>query len=234
MACMVTAEVSVESRKVLKGAGLQLEEVNDIAAPRVSDVEAWNQSGYTKLNLWRLTHYSKIAYIDADCLVVQSMEDLFERDTDFAAAPDTFPPDRFNAGVLLLRPSLEVFEDMMLQIATTPSYDAGDTGFLNAYFPNWYTSGPEQRLPFGYNALRTMHWMTKKNPGYWQAVAPIRCIHFCSFPKPWDKSPNGPLEQQWWVAFAKSQVMLAMKGCPGVTLKKPTPSEDDTPTQAPP
>ena len=38
------------------------------------------------------------------------MDELFERDTDFAAAPDVFPPDRFNAGVLVLRPSLEVLE----------------------------------------------------------------------------------------------------------------------------
>jgi len=69
--CMVTTSVSQASRKMLSGAGLQLEEVDDIASKGMSDVEAWNQSGYTKLNLWRLTHYSKLVYVDADCLVVQ-------------------------------------------------------------------------------------------------------------------------------------------------------------------
>jgi hypothetical protein len=29
---------------------------------------------------------------------------VFERDVDFAAAPDVFPPDRFNAGIMLLKP----------------------------------------------------------------------------------------------------------------------------------
>ena len=70
------------------------------------------------------------------------MDDLFARETDFAAAPDTFPPDRFNAGVLVLRPSLEVFQDMMAKMEATNSYDGGDTGFLNAYFNDWYSSGP--------------------------------------------------------------------------------------------
>ena len=185
MVCMVTDVVSDESRRVLKGAGMRVEEVTPIASPGTSEIAAWNQSGYTKLNLWQLTQYSKLVYVDADCLVVASMNDLFERVVDFAAAPDTFPPDRFNAGVLLLRPSLAVFDDMMTKIATTPTYDGGDTGFLNAYFDTWYSLGPEARLPFGYNALRTMYWLTQKNPGYWQAAEPIKCIHYCSFPKPW-------------------------------------------------
>jgi hypothetical protein len=45
----------------------------DIAAPQTSDVEAWNQSGYTKLNLWSLTDYSMLVYVDADCLVVERL-----------------------------------------------------------------------------------------------------------------------------------------------------------------
>jgi hypothetical protein len=65
-----------------------------------------------------------------------------------------------------------------------------------------------------------MYHFTKKNPGYWAAAAPIKCIHYCSFPKPWDKAPDAALEQQWWVAFAKAQVTLALKGC-AVALKKP-------------
>ena len=70
--CMVTAGVSEESRKTLRGAGLEVKEVADIPSPTgKSDVEAWVQSGYTKLNLWRLTQYSKLVYVDADCLIVE-------------------------------------------------------------------------------------------------------------------------------------------------------------------
>lgn len=47
---------------------------------------------------------------------------------DFAAAPDVFPPDKFNAGVMVVVPSLVVLEDMMSKAEEFPSYDGGDTG----------------------------------------------------------------------------------------------------------
>ena len=53
---------------------------------------------------------------------------LFDRDCDFAAAPDVFPPDMFNAGVLVLRPDAHVFEDMVAKASVLPSHDGGDTG----------------------------------------------------------------------------------------------------------
>lgn len=55
--------------------------------------------------------------------------------------------------------------------AILPSYDGGDTGFLNAAFPDWYAWPSQHRLPFAYNAQRTLHWFTHaKQPGYWRAV----------------------------------------------------------------
>ena len=51
------------------------------------------------------------------------------------------------------KPSLTVFNDMLSKIHILKSYDGGDTGFLNAYFPEWYSSENSSiRLPFGYNA----------------------------------------------------------------------------------
>lgn len=47
---------------------------------------------------------------------------------EFAAAPDVFPPDKFNAGVIVVVPSLLVLEDMLSKVEELPSYDGGDTG----------------------------------------------------------------------------------------------------------
>ena len=148
---------------------------------------------------------------------------LFETSTDFAACPDIFPPDKFNAGntlisslafsyshlsgVLVIKPSLEILQNMKNQVDILPSYDGGDTGnrkqvlalrfelisisigFLNSFFPDWFQSSG--RLPFGYNAQRTLHWMTfEKNPGYWNAINPLKVIHYSSSPKPWEKSKD--------------------------------------------
>ncbi|CAN0090971.1 unnamed protein product [Laminaria digitata] len=131
--------------------------------------------GYTSLRVWGLTQYKRVVYIDADALITECIDELFDRNVSFAAAPDVFPPDRFNPGVMVLTPSLSVLEDMLSKISYLPSYDGRDTaGFLNAYFPDWFTSQDAAcRLPFAYNALRTVYDMTHEStPGYWQAIGP--------------------------------------------------------------
>lgn len=48
-------------------------------------------------------------------------------------------------------------------------------GFLNACFPDWYKAGTDTRLPFRYNAQRTMYWFTHaKQPGYWESIQPVK------------------------------------------------------------
>lgn len=48
-------------------------------------------------------------------------------------------------------------------------------GFLNAYFSDWFSRPAASRLPFKYNALRTVYWTTHdKNPGYWEAIGPVK------------------------------------------------------------
>jgi hypothetical protein len=168
--CMVSPQVSAESRKVLRGAGMELVDVAgrstdclcgravmfalvvprlfasaacaDIAAPRTSDVEAWNQSGYTKLNLWTLVRYSKIVYIDADCLVVErSPEHLSRRHIRagvvgrFASSPPLPTPRRSPSSALpCLRAAWMIYSDgrptsqqrpiRSRQIASTPVFSS--------------------------------------------------------------------------------------------------------------
>ena len=54
---------------------------------------------------------------------------LFDRPgVPLSAAPDVAPPDRFNAGVMVVTPDARRFEQLLLARADTPSYDGGDTG----------------------------------------------------------------------------------------------------------
>eukprot|EP00571_Detonula_confervacea_P017654 CAMPEP_0172312300 /NCGR_PEP_ID=MMETSP1058-20130122/17115_1 /TAXON_ID=83371 /ORGANISM="Detonula confervacea, Strain CCMP 353" /LENGTH=441 /DNA_ID=CAMNT_0013025711 /DNA_START=1 /DNA_END=1326 /DNA_ORIENTATION=+ len=220
--------------------------------------------GWTKLRLFELESYDTILYIDADCLVMKDVSHLLHIDDPtissnkgdhrgngetrekrvglLAAAPDIFPPDKFNAGVMVIRPSKSVFEEMMSKLRNSPanhndsntckSYDGGDTGFLNSFYPGWYTDMPSySRLPFGDNAQRFMHHCTyDKQPKLWdEAVEDIRIIRYSSSPKPWDKkakstsetkdqesldekdsntmpmAKRGKLEIMWQAAYERSQ-----------------------------
>ena len=151
--------------------------------------------------------FKKIVYIDADCLVLENIDHLFFLNTNFAAAPDIFPPDKFNAGVMVIIPNNELFNKMIESIGILPSHDNGDTGFLNSFFYNWYRLNSESRLSFNYNAQRTMYHYTFNNKGYWDSLKPIKIIHYCSSPKPWEVAMSnnnkgiGDLELLWWKKY---------------------------------
>jgi len=194
--------------------------VDLIPSPHTSGNDTCSSNGwdYTKLHLWSLTSYSQILYVDADCLVLKDIFHLLRKgkhnsdhNVDMVTAvPDIHPPDKFNAGVLLFSPSRLVYDDMMEKIPTLPSYDGGDTGFLNAYYPGWFASS--NRLPFRYNAQRSLYHTTKKqNPAYWDSIDSKLIIHYSSTPKPWMVAKSicqkvgNELESMWWDWYDESR-----------------------------
>lgn len=206
---LVTPNVSQDTRNALYPAFCtRILEVEPLDFPEPakklvsSHVDSWQvQGALTKLHIFRLHVYDTILYLDADCLVTKDVSHLLELGKVYtetealvAAAPDIFPPDKFNAGVLVVRPSQSVFDNMMAQASLLVSHDGGDTGFLNAYYSNWYAEMPPMaRLKFGYNAQRFMfHCTYEKQPNYWDlAVAPdLHVIHYSSSPKPWETMGN--------------------------------------------
>lgn len=158
---------------------------------------------FTKLRVWEQDDFDCIVYLDADCIVLQRVDELFLREPLPAFAPDVFPPDKFNAGVIVLKPDRLLLQQMLSRLPDLPSHDGGDTGFLNTFFSGWYEAPAGQRLPFRYNALRTLFRMTYRgSSGYWDAVRPIKVLHYCSSPKPWEEqTPQTELEQLWWDVF---------------------------------
>jgi len=210
---LVTPAVSARARSKLARRGADVREVAPIASPHAARPDqagkCWADSGYTKLQVWALDDFDVVLYVDVDAVVCENVDHLFEIDCDLAAAPDVFPPDRFNAGVLLLRPDRATYERLVALAPTAPSYDGGDTGFLNAAFPAWHGGENARlaRLPFACNAQRTMHWMTRAAPGYWEAVKPIKILHFSSAPKPWQApDKKGECEMVWWDFFLQMQL----------------------------
>ena len=168
--------------------------------PTKVDGKAWDNHnpGLTKLHAFRLEVYDTIVFIEPDCLVLEDVYPLIKRGKVYtetealvAAAPDLFPPDRFNSGVMVIRPSQSTFDNMMGQRSLLANYDGSDTGFLNGYFPEWYTEmAPLARLPFTYNAQRALYDTTYKqgHSCYWDvAIAPdLKILHYSGGSKPWE------------------------------------------------
>jgi lipopolysaccharide biosynthesis glycosyltransferase len=166
--------------------------------------------GWTKLGIFSLQQYDTILYIDCDCLVLKDVSSLLERNKVYtesealiAAAPDILPPHYFNTGVMVVRPSRQVFDTMQRHASLLTTFDGSDTGFLNAYFPTWFTEFPPQaRLPVGYNAQQAMFDQTMETATtdtstdtnttgtstFWDvqvAGSDLYIVHYSNPVKPW-------------------------------------------------
>lgn len=132
---------------------------------------------FTKLHAFRLDTLDRVVYVDADAVVLRSIDDLFAGD-DFAAVPDAgldLPDGRtFNSGVFAVTPSRALFDRMIAALPSTPSADGGDQGFLNAFLETW------RPLPLEYNT-------TKRIFSHHSALydeEDVRVLHYVGV-KPW-------------------------------------------------
>ena len=84
---------------------------------------------FSKLHAWRLTQYSKCVFLDADTLVLENVDELFERE-ELSAAPDIGWPDCFNSGVFVFEPSMETHGNLLEMARQTGSFDGGFYGWM--------------------------------------------------------------------------------------------------------
>jgi alpha-N-acetylglucosamine transferase len=77
---------------------------------------------FTKLHCWRLTNFNKCVFLDADTLVLQPCDELFDRE-EFSAAPDPGWPDCFNSGVFVFRPNEDTYKSLLSLALTKGSFD---------------------------------------------------------------------------------------------------------------
>ncbi|KAJ3041336.1 hypothetical protein HDV00_009477 [Rhizophlyctis rosea] len=154
---------------------------------------------FTKLRIWTWTEYAQILLVDADTLVLGSLEDLWKWPLDFAAVSDSWE-DRldvmFNAGVLYFRPDVAVFEDMMRVREKDIEYyrlESAEQAFLNCY---WGFSS--HRLPFKYNLNLAMKHHRKAHGAAWKLVWNQRAIIHYTMTKPhWNDRPKDEHDGDW-------------------------------------
>ncbi|KAJ2304852.1 glycogenin glucosyltransferase [Coemansia sp. RSA 2706] len=172
-------------------------------------------STVTKIGIWSLTEYARIAYLDADTLVLGSIDSLLDVSSNdmaighdirpnggmenaglLAAAPDLGWPDMFNSGVFVAQPSMATHRHLVQLLATRGSFDGGDQGLLNTYFSDWSRADHTRRLPFAYNTTSTSFYSYA--PAFAHFAHSIKIVHFIGAQKPWKQSrdSNGALAHE--------------------------------------
>ncbi len=134
---------------------------------------------FAKLRLWQLD-YDRVVFLDADTLVLQSCDRLFDY-PEFSAAPNVYESlsdfHRLNSGVFTARPDQGTFE-RMLDILDQPGafWQRTDQTFLQQFFPDWHG------LPVTFNMLQYV-WFNMPDLWHWPS---IHVVHY-QYEKPWQK-----------------------------------------------
>tara|TARA_Y100000816_G_scaffold48311_1_gene30587 strand:+ start:4486 stop:5196 length:711 start_codon:yes stop_codon:yes gene_type:complete len=154
--------------------------INKIFSQRVDGIQdrykdnSWMM--FSKLNIFNQTKFEKILYIDADCIVLKDELDEIFNNNEVSAVQDV-GYGGLSAGVVLLRPSSKMFNEMIKKINLS-SYDNtySDQSFLNWYFPTYNKldikfNTLEKRIPisddtviFHFNGQKP--WLAKNENGW--------------------------------------------------------------------
>ena len=132
--------------------------------------------------------------MDSDMLVLVNLDHVasYYTNASFAACPETWPPDTFNSGFIVLTPSFLTLERLLQLNRDVGTSEGGDQGVLNnGLCPNWFFVGNSDsscgRLPWIYN-VEAAHYETYKTLRLMNNASPPAVIHFVSDGKPWKVS----------------------------------------------
>lgn len=188
-------KVSARALCVASAGGWELQAIARIPPPHDGkDIHYTFIDQYSKLAIWGFDSLGlrSIVYMDADTLVRNNFDELFDLPFQFAAGPDVFTDDRpfrigFNAGVMMLRPSTRVFNDLVEKLETADyPLQWAEQSYLNLYF-----GAHALRLPFIYNGNVAIK---EASPVLWKAMEKdMRIVHY-TLAKPFPPYDGGMLE----------------------------------------
>ncbi|VDO35973.1 unnamed protein product [Onchocerca flexuosa] len=203
--CMVTSGVSQQLREELAATFDAISMVDVLNSEDTANLRLIGRPDlgvtFTKIHCWRLTQYSKCVFLDADCLVLQNADELFDHE-ELSAVADIGWPDCFNSGVFVYRPSEQTYSEILNFSLENGSFDGGDQGLLNMFFKDWRDKPAAFRLPFIYNmtsgAIYTYAAAFKK------FGSQVKIVHFLGPVKPWQQTSNVHFSEHlayWWSLF---------------------------------
>ncbi|CAM0135972.1 unnamed protein product [Umbelopsis sp. WA50703] len=184
--CLVTSDVSANTHHALA----TVYEVVQVDTPRSKAALNLHLLGkpiaalsLAKVEIWNLTQYEKILYLDPDVLPLRPIDELFEFE-ELSAAPDVGWPDWFHTGVFVANPSRSTYAALKSMTEQDKVYEAGDQGLLNEHFQNWSMSGPSHRIPFTFNIVASAIYSYA--PASKEFGKDVKMVRFSEDEKPWD------------------------------------------------
>lgn len=198
---LITPNLSAETLKLLETSGVSLIKIDPIKNPILDNKNDRRYYNYSKLNMWSLVQFEKIVYLDADMVVLHNIDELFEKPNMSSTNSGGWLPDKkdwkqLNSGLVVLEPSMLVFDDMKSKVGKIEKEKGkGDQAFIHQYYSDW-PDRKDLHLPHIYNVFDCHLRGYKKHHGYYvdenvrednkgYDEKRVKIIHFIGQHKPW-------------------------------------------------
>ena len=197
----ITSDISKESMDFLGNININTIKLdNNIKLPEEiknknskSGYSQWNNT-FEKLSIFQLTRFKKIVYLDSDMLILNNIDELFNKKHMSAVVAGALIPGRedwklLNSGIMVIEPK----KNLGINIAKTIDRVSkrkeyfGDQDLIQEYYNEW-CKDKELELNHKYNVFisdlefycKRCNYNTKKN-----SDNSISVVHFIGEKKPW-------------------------------------------------
>jgi len=242
---LVTPNLSDETMTLLDKSGIKTIKIDPIKNPILNDPKDRRYYNYSKLNMWSLTQFDKIVYLDADMVVMHNIDELFTKpNLSSTNAGGVLHKDwkQLNSGLIVLEPSQSIFNHMKSQVGVIEKEKGkGDQAFIHQYYSDW-PDKKELHLPHVYNIFDIHIEGYKKKEGYYldekiqtnnnkYDSKRIKIVHYIGQTKPWsrveeikklDKTDDETIANKIWVRYYKELKALLRERIGGETSSTTT------------
>lgn len=201
--CVLSVSVDDEVQKELEQEGIRCIRLAHAAVdgnvnPEGQGFSHWNFT-FDKLQIWGLTQFEKIVFLDSDMLIVNNIDELFEREPFSAVCADSSYPGNegwaggLNSGLMVIEPDKETEKQLLLCVKPVVEESqkqnrlVGDQDVVK-YFISDFGQRVSLHLDEGYNIFADHLTYYIRHLGYSlnnKTGKPIYVVHFIGKAKPW-------------------------------------------------
>lgn len=190
---VVPDDISHEVITLIENLHLEVIKVPNLTLPdeiqQLNSSQRWNQT-FFKLQIFNLVQFDKIVFLDLDMIVVQNIDELFEKPHMAAVAAGYCAHStwtRLNSGLMVIEPGIVFYRQLIDSIVPackerlSKSLGYGDQDVINYCIPDWWER-KELVLPEIYNAVIFDFDKVCRAYNY----SDLCVIHYAENRKPWN------------------------------------------------
>ena len=146
--CVVNENIDTETRNTLKNFDIPYKEMKSLNMCDIDDSFRWKFT-FDKLNVFDLTEFKKIVYLDLDFLILENIDNLFEIDKFAMVSDNRTDEEYFCSALMVIKPDKENYEGLISLIKHKHITEGmGDQDIINEYFDDIYV------IPIEYNFIK--------------------------------------------------------------------------------